>query len=112
MTSGRGIDRGNATIRTVKSDFARIGLSPFELNAYNSRWVTGDQGRFDKLIQLRNALGHGNETEQRRLLANGSVKDTISWARTQIPLLNRFAKALDMLGRDHLVKTTGEEPRA
>lgn len=112
MTSGRGIDRGNATTRTVKSDFARIGLSPLDLGVHNSRWATGDSGQFEKLIQLRNALGHANEAERRKLRAGGTVKDTVTWARTQIPVLNRYVKALDMLVWDHLVRATGKEPWA
>ena len=112
MTRGRGIDRGNATTRTVKSDFARIGLSPFDLSVHNSRWATGDSGQFGKLIQLRHALGHANETERRKLPAGGSIKDTVTWARAQIPVLNRYVKSLDMLELDHLVRATGKEPWA
>lgn len=112
MTAGRGIDRGNATTSTVKSDFARIGLSPLNLKVHNSRWSNGDSGQFDKLVQLRNALGHGNATGLRTLLASGAVNDTVTWARAHIPLLNRYVKALDMLVWDHLVRATGKEPWA
>ena len=110
MTAGRGIDRGNATTAIVKSDFARIGLSPLNPALHNNRWSTGDSTDFDLLIRLRNALGHSNETELRALLASGAVKDTVSWARSRIPLLNRYVRALDKLVWDHLVKATGKEP--
>lgn len=112
MTSGRGIDRGNATTRTVKADFGRIGLSPLHLSVHNSRWTSGDSSQFDKLIQLRNALGHANDAELRKLLAAGGVKDTVTWARAQRPVLNRYVKALDMLVWDHLKRATGKEPWA
>lgn len=110
MTAGRGIDRGNATTPTVKADFARIGLSPLNLSVHNSRWSSGDATEFDLLVRLRNALGHANEAELRALLASGSVKDTVSWARARLPLLNRYVTALDKLVWDHLVKATGKEP--
>ena len=113
MTSGRAIDAGNATAERVKFDFARIGMSPFNLTIHNSRWVKGgDPGPFGRLIQLRNALGHANEAERRKLLASGNVKDTVTWARAQLPVLHRYVKALDLLVWDHLVKMTGEEPWA
>lgn len=112
MTAGRGIDRGNATTATVKSDFARIGLSPLNPALHNSRWPKGDSTEFDLLVRLRNALGHGNETELRALLTGGAVKDTVSWARARLPLLNRYVRALDKLVWDHLVRATGKEPWA
>jgi hypothetical protein len=110
MTAGRGIDRGNATTPTVKSDFARIGLSPLNPALHNSRWSKGDSAEFDLLVRLRNALGHGNETELRALLAGGAVKDTVSWARARLPLINRYVRALDKLVWNHLVRATGKEP--
>lgn len=112
MIAGRGIDRGNATTNTIKSDFSRIGLSPLDLGVHNTKWASGDSGRFDKLVQLRNALGHGNDAELRSLLASGAVKDTVTWARSCLPLLNRYVRALDLLVWDHLVNVTGKEPWA
>ncbi len=97
MTAGRGIDRGNATTPTMKSDFARIELSPLNLALHNGRWSKGDSVEFDLLVRLRNALRHGNESELRALLAGGAVKDTVSWARARLPLLNRYVRALDKL---------------
>lgn len=77
MTAGRGIDRGNATTQAIKSDFARIGLSPLDLGEHNSRRGNGDRGKFDELVQLRNALGHGNEAQLRTLLEGGAMRDTV-----------------------------------
>lgn len=112
LTIGRGIDRGNATNSTVKSDFGRLGLSPFDMSAYNARWANPgtDSRTFDLLLQLRNALGHGNEANLNLLLAAGTVKDTVTWARDRLPVLNRYARALDHMVWDHLVTTTGTEP--
>lgn len=111
IVSGRSIDRGNPTHRNIKSDFGRIGLSPFAMATRNGRWATpGDVPEFDSIIALRNALGHSNETELRTLLAGGSVQDTISWARARLPVLNRYARALDRMVWDHLKATTGKGP--
>lgn len=110
MTSGRGVDRGNATHSTVKNDFGRLGLSPFDIGLHNARWSNGDSAEFSHLIRLRNVLGHGNESELRRLLTGGEVKDTVSWARGRLPVLNRYARALDHLVWDHLKRVTGRNP--
>lgn len=112
MTGGRAIDRGNATNGNVKNDFGRIGITPFDMNAYNDRWSNaGNDGEmFGALLRLRNALGHGNEAELRTLIASGTVKDTVSWARGRLPVLNRYARALDRMVWDHLIRTTGSEP--
>lgn len=112
MTGGRGIDRGNATHAAVKNDFGRVGLSPFEIGSHNARWSNGDKAEFDRLIRLRNVLGHGNDGELRRLLAGGQVRDTVSWARRRLPVLNRYASALDHLVWDHLRRVTGKDPWA
>lgn len=110
MTAGRGIDRGNATLQTIKSDLGRIGLTPLSRGAYNRRWSTpGDAADFDRLIKLRNVLAHGNAAELRTLRASG-IEDTVTWARRRLPVLNRAARALDHLVWDHLVVTTGGNP--
>lgn len=67
---------------------------------------------FDSLLRLRNVLGHWNEAELRTLIASGTVKDTVSWARNPLPVLNRYARALDHMVWVRLVRTTGSEPWA
>jgi len=110
MTAGRGIDRGNATLQTIKGDFGRVGLTPLSLGSYNSRWSTpGDVTEFDRLVKLRNVLAHGNAAELRALRASG-IEDTVTWARRRLAVLNRVARALDHLVWDHLVVTTGGNP--
>ena len=113
LTKGRSLDRGNATPSAIKSDFGRLGLTTIDIGTYNTRWVGvggEDSKSFELLLRLRNALGHGNETELRTLIASGDVKDSISWARSRRPVLNRYARALDHIVWDHLQKTTGSEP--
>lgn len=111
IARGRAIDRGNATLRNVKDDFGRIGIRPFNLASYNLRWTSpGDAEEFDRLLALRNVLGHSNERGLAHLLADGQVLDTVSWARSRIPVLNRFGKALDRMVWDHLKASTGKGP--
>lgn len=113
LTRGRVIDRGNATQGAIKGDFGRIGIPPIDIKAHNHRWASpggSDSRTFDALVELRNALAHGNEIQLRRLVSSGEVKDSVSWARKQLPVLNRYARALDRIVWDHLLSKTGLEP--
>jgi hypothetical protein len=113
---GRLIDRGNADARTIESDFRRLGISGFRsrLRALSPKWDQPpgrrtDQADYQALIELRNALAHGNQGQLDRLRARG-VADTITWTRARLPGLNRTARALDRLVWDHMVTTFGQEP--
>lgn len=113
LTKGRALDRGNATQDAIRKDFGRLGIKSVNIGAYNSRWVQPggtDSKTFDALVQLRNALGDGNETQLRKLISSGDARDSVSWARGQLPVLNRYASALDHIVWDYLRKTTGSEP--
>ena len=110
LRSGRALDRGNATHDSIKKDFARLSLPTLGISSHNSRWGSGDAKSFDLLLRLRNALAHGNEQELDRLLEEEPVRDSVSWARGQRPMLNRYAKALDRAVWDALVAVTRSEP--
>lgn len=110
LVSGRAVDNRNPTHETIKTDFARIGLSPFKIDTYNPQWNPGDVRKLGSLIELRNALGHGDEKKLRKLLASGDVVDTLTWGKSCLPVLNRYAKSVDHLVWDHLLSTTGQEP--
>jgi hypothetical protein len=61
------------------------------------------------LIELRNALAHGNQGQLDRLRARG-VADTVTWARRRLSGLDRTSRALDRLVWDHVVETFKSEP--
>ncbi|GAB3199362.1 hypothetical protein GCM10027062_15800 [Nocardioides hungaricus] len=109
FTKGRGIDRGNATLSTIKNDFARVGLSPLDLSVHDSQWSSGDSVEFPKVFELRNALAHGNQKDLDDLRRR-DIKDTVTWARDRLPVLNRVAKALDRAVWDHLSVVIGTDP--
>jgi hypothetical protein len=115
-TDGRMIDRGNADMRSIQQDFQRIGLRGIngQIGAHNARWTTagarrGDQACYQDLIELRNALGHGNQQQVDKLRARG-VFDRVTWARARLPGLDRTARALDRIVWDHLSRTFGGNP--
>ncbi len=112
---GRFIDRGNADVRSIEQDFRRLGIGGLNarLQARNSGWappnVRGDRAIHQDLIELRNALAHGNQGQLDRLRTRG-VADTVTWARRTLPGLNRTARALDRTVWDHLRETFRSDP--
>lgn len=117
-TEGRQMDRGNADLRTLQSDFRRLGIQGLsgKLDAINPYWASsdnpprrGDRAFYGDLIQLRNALAHGNQADLDRLRREG-VLDTVTWGRARLAGLNRTAKALDRVLWDHLRATFGADP--
>lgn len=115
ITRGRAIDSGNATMTALRTDFARIGVRNLhgKLAARYSEWDEdaggGDPTRFNALVTLRNSLAHGNQRQVAELRRQGHL-DTVSWARGQLPVLNRICRALDRVVWDHLRVPTGASP--
>lgn len=115
LTRGRAMDAGNATIVALRTDFGRLGIRNLEgkLAVRHRTWDRhaggSDPARYDALIQLRNALAHGNQHQVAELRRQGTI-DTITWARKQLPVLNRVARALDRILWEHLTQRTGVSP--
>jgi hypothetical protein len=115
-TGGRMIDRGNADLRSLQMDFRRIGITGISARVavHNPRWSStlawrGDYAYYQDLIELRNALAHGNQQQLDQLRSRG-VLDTVSWARGRLPGLGRTARALDRVVWDHLGSAFGRNP--
>ena len=109
LSQGRGLDRGNADLRALRQDFARIGLESLDLDLHNPRWSMSDRTGFLELFRLRNALAHGNDRELERLSAEGVV-DTVNWTHSRVAVLNRVAQSLDRLVWDHLATLIDQDP--
>ena len=78
-TGGRMIDRGNADLRSLEMDFRRIGITGVSgrIAVHSTRWSSasawrGDQACYRDLIELRNALAHGNQQQVDRLRSRES----------------------------------------
>lgn len=115
-TEGRQIDRGNADMRSMGQDFRRLGVRGLagQIAARNAHWATtaahrGDQAFYQDLIELRNALAHGNQQQVDNLRVRG-VFDRVTWARDRLPGLTRTARALDRIVWEHLRSTFGRNP--
>lgn len=115
ITRGRSLDSGNATMTALRTDFERLGIRNLKgkLAGRYTNWDAdgggSDPKRFRALVQLRNALAHGNQRQVAELRRQG-YPDTITWGRKQLPVLNRAGRALDRIMWDHLIGKTGVEP--
>lgn len=109
-TQGRAIDRGNADLRALKNDFRRLGLAQLgtTLSMACPDWPD-TIGKFDSLIDLRNAIAHGNQQQIQSLRGKGSL-DTRTWVKGRLPACNRLAKALDRVVWNHLSGTFQKDP--
>jgi len=115
VTEGRFIDRGNADLRSLQNDYRRLGIRGLlgKIAVQTGSWAPqgrrGDRAHFQDLIEMRNALAHGNQGQVDALRRRG-VMDTVSWARARLPGLDRIARTLDHIVWDHLHDTFGVEP--
>lgn len=115
LTRGRAMDAGNATMGALRTDYGRLGVRNLEgklagrYRAWDRHAGGSDPARYEALMQLRNALAHGNQQQVAQLRRQGT-SDTITWARQQLPVLNRAARALDRVLWEHLAQRTGVSP--
>lgn len=69
----------------------------------------GDQAYYQELVELRNCLAHGNQTQLQALRGRGT-HDTVTFGRGRLRGLDRIALALDRVVWDHLHATFGGDP--
>jgi len=103
MSSDRWIDRGNPHLDTVRKDAERLGIASLgsQLLARNPTHDS-DARLLKELVQLRNALTHGDQDRLRRLAQRG-IRPTIGYVDAAHACLDRYAGALDEIFWDHLI---------
>ena len=112
---GRQMDAGNATLTALRSDFGRLGVRNLEgkLAARYPQWDRDKGGidpvRYGALIDVRNALAHGNQQQIDELRRQGRL-DTLTWGRKQLAVLNRAARGLDRTVWEQMLERTRRPP--
>lgn len=74
MTDGRKLDMQNPRGGVLGSDFAKVGLALYPALKQSGAKVESDLKRLEILIDLRNAVTHGNDGEVKDLEAGGEIK--------------------------------------
>lgn len=113
ITGGRSMDSGNATLTAIRTDFARLGIGNVEgkIGSHYAHWQKDgvDRAKFNHLIEMRNALAHGNQRQVDEYRRQGRP-DTVTWGRAQLPTLNRAARGLERVVWTNLSTKTGASP--
>jgi len=101
-TRDRWIDRGNPHLETIKKDTDRLGISQLgaRLQARNPQRAS-DVLALKELVELRNAVAHGDEGKL-LILSRSGLRPTIGYSKTNYGVLNRVARALDEVVWDRL----------
>lgn len=95
LVQGRKLDTQTPRAAALGSDFGRLG---FDLVAALKAEGTVTQqalAQLDVLVNFRNAIGHGNETEIRALVSTGQIAGTKQSYRRYRRVLEALAHTMD-----------------
>lgn len=110
-TANRQMDSGNADLGSLRKDFGRLGMVRYgeRLERLDAKWSV-DKGVYQKLIELRNALAHGNQSQLDVIRSREGGSDSLSATKKRLPNLNRMARAMDRASWDHVNESVGQKP--
>ncbi len=95
LTKGRKLDNQTPRPSVLGSDFGRLGFSVLEAVRAVGAMAERDLDRLDVLVDFRNAIGHGNETEIAALVSQGEIKATKKIYQRYRRTLERLAGTID-----------------
>ncbi|MBI2237919.1 MAG: hypothetical protein HYU54_05250 [Actinobacteria bacterium] len=95
LTQGRKLDSQTPRSSVLGSDFGRLGFSVLEAMSTVGARAKQDLDRLDVLVDFRNAIGHGNETEISVLVARGEIRATKNVYQRYRRTLERLAGTID-----------------
>ena len=111
FTERRGLDRGNASARTIASDFERLDLDLWaEVAAISSR-AGMRRTRLEQLTAWRNAIAHQDfafSAQQQALLTETDL--TLAWVRRWRGACDGLAQAFDKVVATHVTTIAGRPP--
>lgn len=97
MTRGRRLDGQTPRVSVIGSDFVRLGLSVVDDLKASGPAVTRSLALLDVLVDFRNAIVHGNETQITAIVATGDIAPTLSSYRAYRRTANRLAGTMDQV---------------
>jgi len=74
LTQGRKLEYQTPRTAAIGDDFGRLGFAIVEALKAHSAKATDDLRLLDLLVDFRNAISHGNQTEIESLVAIGQIK--------------------------------------
>jgi hypothetical protein len=107
VVQGRRLDTRNPRRSTLGHDFVRVGLTLIDdLKAVGSD-VVGQLEALDRVVDYRNAIGHGDETKIAALKAGGEIKATKRSYELHRRALDALAGTMDDVVADRLASSLG-----
>lgn len=107
VVQGRRLDTHNPRRSTLGHDFVRVGLTLIDdLKAEGSE-VAGQLDALDRVVDYRNAIGHGDETKIAALEASGRIKATKRSYEQHRRALDTLAGTMDDVVADKLASSLG-----
>ena len=91
----REIDRRNPRRAALSNDFGRMGLKLIPALRHSYGRADRDLARLELLVDFRNAVVHGNESEVQSLVYRKEIRATMDSYRTFRRTLNRLVRQLD-----------------
>lgn len=107
LTSGRKLDHGNPRLSALGSDFGRLGLTLAPALRATQPAMRDALDRLETLVDFRNGLAHGNESEVAAASASGRVRATLGSYRAHRRSLGALATTMDEVVADELAAQLG-----
>ncbi len=110
LERGRRLDVQTPRVSTLGSDFGRLGLLLVDSLKADGPAAERALHRLDVLVDFRNAVGHGNETEVSTLVAAGQIRATKQSYRGYRRTLQELASSMDRVVADDLASVLEVSP--
>lgn len=110
LTQGRKLDAGNPRSSALGSDFDRLGFRLIPALRAEGGTVSATLADLDVLVDFRNAVSHGNESELAAIVARGSIAATIVSYRHFRKRISALVVTLDRVVAKQLGVVLGVAP--
>ena len=107
LNRDRHLDRKNPNRSTLGSDFDRLGFRFTPALKSSGHKVAEDLEKLDTLIEFRNAVSHGNDSQVRALEAKGKIKANLKSYRQFRGAVNRLVVKMDKVVSEQIAARLG-----
>jgi hypothetical protein len=97
LTQGRLLDKGNPRSSALGSDFGRLGFQLVPAVRAQGAGVSAALDELDVLVDFRNAVSHGNDSQLAAIVASGVIKPTLPSYRRFRKLVQGLVGTLDQV---------------
>lgn len=107
LVQGRRLDTHNPRRSTLGHDFLRLGLTLVDDLKTTGATTEGQLEALDRVVDYRNAVGHGNEAKIAAFESSGEIKATKRSYQQHCRALDALAGTMDDVVAEQLARTLG-----